>query len=394
MATEEACPDAAALCELAVRTLYGRGTQRHITQSVRLFQRAAEDGSVEAWGHLARISVKHPTGAVVSDSDQQAALAAWRTRVDAGDADAQFYLGTCYEFGAGVQEDCEEAARLYRLSADQGDACAQCNLGGCYVNGKGVDLDFEKGVHFFKLSADQGSAKGQYRLGYCYKNGIGVQRDRYEAIRLLKLSADQGEARALSCLGTMYSKGRGIRRDAAEGIRLLRLGTDQGNHRALYTLGDCYLHGNGAPKDPAQAVRLYKAATEQGSVKGMFRLAQCYMAGTGIDCSPEKAVTLLQRSSTKGFGSAKALLPRALEARARLCWTIERHACLDTEVGRSRVAAVFLCHLRLSREWEIGKPALPTELWLMILGHLTLGDLELPPSLSFPGHPETASLID
>ncbi|PWL66218.1 MAG: hypothetical protein DBY30_05255 [Verrucomicrobia bacterium] len=45
-----------------------------------------------------------------------------------GDAEAQFYLGLCYNYGDGVEKDLSEAVKWYRKAADQGDALAQYNL--------------------------------------------------------------------------------------------------------------------------------------------------------------------------------------------------------------------------------------------------------------------------
>ena len=42
-------------------------------------------------------------------------------RAEAGDADAQAYLGAMYVAGRGVAQDHVEAVRWYRLAADQGD---------------------------------------------------------------------------------------------------------------------------------------------------------------------------------------------------------------------------------------------------------------------------------
>lgn len=45
-----------------------------------------------------------------------------------------FYLGVCYETGAGVPKDVAEAARLYKLAVDQGDVEAHSNLGSFVVS--------------------------------------------------------------------------------------------------------------------------------------------------------------------------------------------------------------------------------------------------------------------
>ena len=45
-----------------------------------------------------------------------------------GDADSQYYLGLCYEEGAGVKKDKKEAKRLFRLAAALGHAKAAARV--------------------------------------------------------------------------------------------------------------------------------------------------------------------------------------------------------------------------------------------------------------------------
>ena len=47
-------------------------------------------------------------------------------KAEAGDAEAQYYLGLAYSFGSGMPQDDVEAVRWYRLAADQGGAAAHC----------------------------------------------------------------------------------------------------------------------------------------------------------------------------------------------------------------------------------------------------------------------------
>ena len=49
----------------------------------------------------------------------------FRESAEQGNAGAQFSLGVCYEYGAGVSKDLEEAVKWYRKSAEQGDEDAK-----------------------------------------------------------------------------------------------------------------------------------------------------------------------------------------------------------------------------------------------------------------------------
>jgi hypothetical protein len=65
---------------------------------------------------------------------------------EAGDADAQFNLGVCYEMGSGVSVDKAEAFKWYKRAAEAGDEGAQFNLGHCYADGSGVAVDKAEAV--------------------------------------------------------------------------------------------------------------------------------------------------------------------------------------------------------------------------------------------------------
>ncbi len=56
--------------------------------------------------------------------DYATALKEWRPLAEQGDANAQFNLGSMYEYGEGVPQDDKEAARWFRLAAEQGYAKA------------------------------------------------------------------------------------------------------------------------------------------------------------------------------------------------------------------------------------------------------------------------------
>jgi hypothetical protein len=62
---------------------------------------------------------------------------------EAGDAQQQYLLGTCYHYGYGsFLQDAVEAAEWYHLAAAQGEAKAQSTLGTMYRNGEGVTRDY------------------------------------------------------------------------------------------------------------------------------------------------------------------------------------------------------------------------------------------------------------
>ncbi len=131
----------------------------------------------------------------------------YRTRAEAGDADAQFNLAVSYANGRGVEQDDVEALRLIRLAADQGHAASQCFLGARCATGEGVTQDDTEAVRWTRLAAEQGVSSAQYNLGLMYYEGEGVTKDDTEAAGWYRLAAEQGNGDAQFNLGVIYANG-------------------------------------------------------------------------------------------------------------------------------------------------------------------------------------------
>ena len=114
-------------------------------------------------------------------------LAEIQKKAKAGDAEAQYNLGVCYDNGIGIAQDEAEAVEWYAKAAEQGFVPAQLNLGMCYANGIGVTQDYAEAAKWFRQSAEQGDAYAQYNLGVCYYNGKGIARDEAAAVKWFHL---------------------------------------------------------------------------------------------------------------------------------------------------------------------------------------------------------------
>ena len=100
--------------------------------------------------------------------NEEEAVDLFRKAAEQGDAEGQFQLGKCYEYGIGVEEDEKEAVNWYCKAAKQDHIDAQICLGLCYKGGIGVVTNEKKAVEFFLEVAKQGNAVGQFQLGMCY----------------------------------------------------------------------------------------------------------------------------------------------------------------------------------------------------------------------------------
>ena len=83
------------------------------------------------------------------------ALRILRPLAEAGDAEAQFFLGSMYYAGQGVAQDHAKEAKWMRRSADQGFGWAQNMMGRMYSSGRGVERDAERAYMWFSLAVGE-----------------------------------------------------------------------------------------------------------------------------------------------------------------------------------------------------------------------------------------------
>jgi len=149
-------------------------------------------------------------------------------KAEAGDANAQNDLASCYYNGKGVTQDDKEAVKWWTRGAEQGNARAQYRLGLCYLRGEGLAKDEKEAVKWFAKSVEKGNATAQYNLALCYANGQGVGKDEKEAVKWFAKSAEQGNATAQYNLGVCYANGQGVGKDEKEAVKWLRKSAEQG----------------------------------------------------------------------------------------------------------------------------------------------------------------------
>lgn len=119
---------------------------------------------------------------IISDEERIDELAIrWiRKAAVQGHADAQFYLGKCYENGECVNKDFAEAMKWYRKAAENGHDVAKTKIS--------IDDILQK--------SKDGNAEAQYELGNCYFNGNDVKKDISQALKWYQKAAEQGHPQA------------------------------------------------------------------------------------------------------------------------------------------------------------------------------------------------------
>ncbi|MCL2763107.1 MAG: DUF1963 domain-containing protein [Treponema sp.] len=102
-------------------------------------------------------------------------------------------MGKTYFYGEGILQDFTQAFNCFKKAAKQGHAEAQHYLGRCYDNSYGVSQDREKASEWFLKAAEQGHAKAQFEMGCRYHNNAsGVKGDLKQAEYWEAKAAEQG----------------------------------------------------------------------------------------------------------------------------------------------------------------------------------------------------------
>ena len=82
-------------------------------------------------------------------ANYQTALKVWMGQAEAGDADAQNYVGEIYLKGLGTEPDYAKAREWFEKAAAQNSRRARINLGYLYEQGLGVDRDIAKALNLY-----------------------------------------------------------------------------------------------------------------------------------------------------------------------------------------------------------------------------------------------------
>ena len=100
-------------------------------------------------------------------------IAALRVQANAGDADAQFKLGSAYDLGQSVPQDYVQAVSWSRKAAEQGHAKAQYLLGPGTVTGSFLnDLEFQAPIRHVAPVVGKLDGDGKRRLTPTPRQGV------------------------------------------------------------------------------------------------------------------------------------------------------------------------------------------------------------------------------
>lgn len=197
-----------------------------------------------------------------------------------------------------------------RYKAEQGDADYQYFYGTCLENGWGVDANDAQALVWYKKAADQNQKTSYNSIGNFYRMGKGVKPNAKEAFKWYGRGAEAEDAQAMLNLGNCYYFGMGTEKNLAEAVKWWQQSADGGNAYAKAQMGDCYLYGMGVEKDLEKAVECLSQAAEHNIPGAQYRLGFLYYSGQGVKEDRVYSKLLMTKARDGGMTEAQEFLDK------------------------------------------------------------------------------------
>lgn len=160
-----------------------------------------------------------------------------------GDAAAQASVAVCYRDGKGTAKDDATALVWAHQAADAGNANAQDFIGHAYLRGAVVQGNAAIAFGYFKAAANR-SPQAAFNLGQCYFGAQGTAQDVPAALEWWKKAAAMGHGRAASSAAMAYLSGEGVPADAALARQLAERAAELNDPSGLIVLGEILYQAN------------------------------------------------------------------------------------------------------------------------------------------------------
>jgi len=179
-----------------------------------------------------------------NDGKYKQAFNAFMPLAKKGNAKAQFYLGSMFYFGRGIDKNDFKAYTFFSLAANQHLPEAYNNMATCFFNGIGVAKDSQKGLTYLQMASLQGVPVALLRLGALYYNGDDVEKNHQLALCCFQQAAEKNNPQAQCMLGRMYLKGEGVTENLDKGYELMHIAANNGALDAQMYISFYYLQMN------------------------------------------------------------------------------------------------------------------------------------------------------
>ena len=276
----------------------GKGVTADAAKSAQLIQEAAKLGYPPA-----KFEAEHPSAKSVAINPDQATVDMIRAAAEAGNAQAQYELGTILLSGTGAEKKAEEALKWYRLAAKQNNAAAQYALGKMYAAGDGVKKSRDRAFEYFNMAAEQKHPEAAFEVAKATDNES-------RAFELYTAAAAAGVPGAQYALGKMFATGKSVPVDFEKSSKYYQAAAEQGDLKSQIALLKIYFRihhkttledigplGSFPLPEPYDIFKYAQNAAEKSDPLGQYYLGLCYTKGIGVEIDSAKAMAALENAS-------------------------------------------------------------------------------------------------
>ena len=281
-------------------------------EDFRNYLRHSPEGAAHLDEAIERLIDLDDAGAVCDNEESRypVAIAAIKTLAEAGDAVAQFHMGTLLDNGIGIEANSDRAEGWYRLAILQGEPRSHINLAS-RLEDRAKPEDVAEAKRLLATASAAGEGLATFNLARMMSHGYGEIDKRpnpANALELFHQSWAQGCAIAGHWIGFMLLQGNGVRQDTVLGKDWLIKAARAGCIGAIIKLGDNAETGSGCEKDPSAAVEWFRQGAELGSMECQHRLAGLLLRGEGLTKDGAHAVQWLKRAAVRNNSDAQRVL--------------------------------------------------------------------------------------
>jgi prolyl 4-hydroxylase len=258
-----------------------------------------------------------------------AELASLRSTADRGDLRAQVGLGNRLLSAGGFgSASFDEGLGWLTRAAEAGDAEAQWYLGCVHLQVTKLPDPFRTAARWFERAAAQDFAPAFDRLADLHLTGLGVPADDATAFALVARGVRQGYPTALATLAYMHTQGLGTAVDAHAAARCHAQAAAVGHAPSYYAFGLRLASGAGvATQRPFAHALLRRAADAEHPGSGIA------LAALALDAAEQRAAEDCYADLLRNYGEANALRARFAMAPDPLAMasareSLERHFAL------------------------------------------------------------------
>ena len=246
--------DALSQYSLGVMHLQGLGVSIDVSKAAEYFAAAADQDLAVAQTHLGIL--------FLDQGDTKTATKYFERAAHNGHIEAYYHLAEMINKGIGQERSCGMAAMYYKIVAEKAEVVwgALNEANEAYEEG-----DNQKAIIRYLMAAEQGSENSQANVAWLLDHS----KPRWSPI---------------AWLSSLQQSARSFIGDAAVALIYWTRSAKQNNFDSLVKMGDYYLSGLGTAMSPENAAACYQAAADTlQSAQAMWNLGWMHENGVGIE---------------------------------------------------------------------------------------------------------------